>query len=384
MKNLKTTLIAIVLVLAVAFSAYSVGAGGFFKTQKADAASILYNEDTVTSIYNNTSPAVVEIDITQTTNGYFGSSLMQGQGSGFVIDSTGDILTNNHVVDNAATVNVKLSNGSTVKATVLGKDAIHDLALVKVDASAVAGITPLSLGNSDNVKIGQMAIAIGNPYGLDNTVTVGVISGTNRTMSDTSTNLTGMLQTDAALNPGNSGGPLLDASGSVIGINTAIETGTGGVSARGIGFAVPSNIVTGVLNDLKANKTITRPWIGVGISTLDETQAAALKLSLTEGVVVLSVVADGPAAKAGIAVNDVITAIDGTKTTTIQDLQTYVNKKSAGDTVNLTVVRGTDTRSIAVILGERPAATVTTQIPSLPEQVPSIPNMPGRNHRWGN
>lgn len=382
MKNLKTTLIAIVLVLAVAFSAYTIGAGGYFQTQKADAAAVLYNEDTVTSIFNNASPAVVEIYITERISGYFGSSLVEGQGSGFIIDSTGNILTNNHVVDSAATVNVKLSTGATVKAEVLGKDTVHDLALVKVDAAAVTGITPLTLGNSDAAKIGQMAIAIGNPYGLDNTVTVGIISGKNRSMDGSVNNLTGMLQTDAALNPGNSGGPLLDASGSVIGINTAIETDGMGGSARGIGFSVPSNIVASVLDDLKAGKTVTRPWIGVNIRTLDEVQANSLKLAVTEGLLVLSVVADSPAAKAGIVVNDVVTAVDGTKITTSQALQAYVGSKVAGDFITLTVVSGTETKNMAVTLEGRPVAMITEQTPGLPERLPAVPNFPGRSFQW--
>jgi S1-C subfamily serine protease len=381
LKNFKSTLIAIVLVAIVGISAYSIGAGGFFKTQKADAAAVLYNEDTVTSIFNNTAPAVVEIDVTQqSNNGYFGPSVMEGQGSGFLIDSSGNILTNNHVVDGASTVSVKLNSGSTVTATVLGKDAVHDLALIKVDSSAVSGITPLTLGDSSKVKIGQMAIAIGNPYGLDNTVTVGIISGLNRTLSDVNSNMTGMLQTDAALNPGNSGGPLLDANGSVIGINTAVETGTMGGSAHGIGFAVPSDVVSNVLSDLKAGKTVTRPWIGVGIRTLNETVAKQLNLTATAGVVVLSVSTEGPADKAGIQKNDVITKVDGIKVTTTQELQTYVNSKAVGDNVTLTILRGSDTQSVAVTLGERPTATVTSdnsQIPNMPDQMP-FPNFPGR------
>jgi len=288
-------------------------------------------------------------------------------------------------VDSAATVNVKLSTGETVKAEVLGKDAVHDLALVKVDAAAVAGITPLTLGNSDAVKIGQMAIAIGNPYGLENTITVGVISGKNRSMDGSANNLMGMLQTDAALNPGNSGGPLLDATGSVIGINTAIETGGSGGSARGIGFAVPSNIVAGVLDDLKAGKTITRPWIGVNIRTLDEAQAESLNLDVTEGVLIVAVVDDSPAAKAGIAANDVITAVDGTAMTTSQALQTYVSSKAVGDVITLTTVSGTETKSIAVTLEGRPTVTITEQTPALPElpqEMPSFPNFPGRSFQW--
>ena len=380
MKNIKSTILAIVMVVVVAAAAYSVGAGGFWKTEKASAEPVLYSQDTVTSIYEKAAPAVVEINITQQTQGYFGSSVMQGQGSGFLIDKAGYILTNNHVVDGASSVQVKLSNGSSVKAQVLGKDAVHDLALVKVDDSSTANITPLTLGNSDKVKIGQMAIAIGNPFGLDNTVTVGVVSGLNRTLNDVSTSLTGMLQTDAALNPGNSGGPLLDVNGDVIGINTAIETGTMGSGARGIGFAVPANVAAGVLSDLKASKTVARPWLGVSIRALDATQASSLKLSITEGVVVVSAVADGPAAKAGVIANDVVTAINGTRISTSEELQASINSKAVGAVITLTVVRGSDTRNIEVTLGERPASTVTGGIPQLPvqpDQVP-FPNFPKR------
>jgi S1-C subfamily serine protease len=382
LKNIKGTLLAIVLIVVVAIAAYSVGAGEFFKTQKADAAAVLYNEDTVNSIFQNASPAIVEIDITQATNGYFGS-YAEGLGSGFLIDSSGEIITNNHVVDGATTVKVKLNSGSTVSATVLGKDAVHDLALIKVNASDVSGISPLTLGDSSNVKVGQMAIAIGNPYGLDNTVTVGVISGVDRTLSNSSTNLTGMLQTDAALNPGNSGGPLLDAAGSVIGVNTAIETGTMGASARGIGFAVPSDVVSSVLSDLKAGKTVTRPWIGVGIRTLDETLAKELNLSITTGVAILSVSTDSPADKAGIQKNDVITKVNGTKVTTSQALQSFVNTKVVGDVITLTILRGSDTKSIEVTLAERPATTITDQVPQLPNQMP-FPNFPGRGYGKAN
>jgi putative serine protease PepD len=378
LKNIKGTLLAIVLIVVVAIAAYSLGAGGFIKTQKADAAAVLYNEDTVNSIFQNASPAVVEIDITQqTTSGYFGSFYAEGLGSGFLIDSSGNIITNNHVIDGATTVNVKLSSGSTVSAIVLGKDAIHDLALIKVNPSDVSGISPLTLGDSSNVKVGQMAVAIGNPYGLENTVTVGIISGLDRTLSDSSTNLTGMLQTDAALNPGNSGGPLLDANGSVIGINTAIETGTMGSSARGIGFAVPSDVISNVLSDLKAGKTVTRPWVGVGIRTLDATVAKELNLSITTGVAVLSVSPDSPADKAGIQKNDVITEVNGTKVSTSQALQSLVNSKGVGDVITLTILRGSDTKSVEVTLAERPAITVNDQVPQLPNQMP-FPNFPGR------
>ena len=227
-KSLRSKIIAVALVLVIAATGYVAGTG-LFSAKSASADPILYNESTVTSIFTNASPAVVEIDVTSQSSGYFRQFYVQGEGSGIVDRyQPADILTNNHVVEGATSVTVKFKSGNTVTGKVLGTDPVADLAVVSVDASAVSGITPLTLGDSSAVTPGQMAIAIGNPYGLDQTVTVGVISGLNRTIG----NLTGMLQTDAALNPGNSGGPLLDANGAVIGINTAIETGTMGTSAR--------------------------------------------------------------------------------------------------------------------------------------------------------
>ena len=197
MHTLKGKIIAVFVVLFMAAAAFTAGSG-FFSARTASADPILYNEDTVTSIYDNVSPAVVEIDVTQqsTGTGFFGNFVQEGEGSGFLIDTQGHILTNNHVVEGASTVQVKFKDGNTVNATVVGTDAIDDLAIISVDASAVSEITPLTLGDSSAVKPGQMAIAIGNPYGYDNTVTVGVISGVNRTISGS--NYTGMLQTDAA------------------------------------------------------------------------------------------------------------------------------------------------------------------------------------------
>lgn len=240
----KAKIIAALVVLVVAAAAYMAGSAmSMGKTTSAD--TITYNEDTVNSVYTKASPAVVEIDVSQQGSGFFGQSI-QGEGSGMVIDNDGHIVTNNHVVDGATSVTVKFSTGKTVSAKVLGTDAVDDLAVISVDASAVSGITPLTLADSSAVHQGQLAIAIGNPYGLDHTVTVGIISGLNRTVGS----MTGMLQTDAALNPGNSGGPLLNDNGDVIGINTAVEwTNTG---ASGIGFAVPSNVVNKALPSLKA------------------------------------------------------------------------------------------------------------------------------------
>ncbi|MDO8472606.1 MAG: trypsin-like peptidase domain-containing protein [Dehalococcoidia bacterium] len=210
----------------------------------------LYNENTVTALYANVSPSVVEIDVVVQSTSRSGRSLTQSaQGSGFLIDTRGDIVTNNHVVQGATSVQVVFNDGRTVAAKIVSTDATDDLAVISVDPSAVSGMTPLQLADSSAVRPGQMAIAIGSPYGLTDSVTVGVISGVDRSISGS--NMTGMLQTDASINPGNSGGPLLNSSGQVVGINTAIESGS---VATGIGFAVPSNVVSTVVPSLTAGK----------------------------------------------------------------------------------------------------------------------------------
>ncbi len=251
----------------------------------------------------------------------------------------------------------------------LGTDESLDLAVVKVDSGAVAGITHLTLGDSDTLRIGQMAIAIGNPYGLDGTVTVGVISGLNRDIDS----LSGMIQTDAALNPGNSGGPLLDANGAVIGVNTDIQTSTLGSSANGLGFAIPSNTVSSVLADLKAGKSNVTPWLGISGFTLTADKAEQYGLTLEQGVVVAAVVDDSPAQTAGLqaasydvrgnltSTGDVITAVDGQTVATMADLQSYIKSKSAGDTISLAVVRDGSTLNLSVTLAEKPDQQVVTR-----------------------
>jgi S1-C subfamily serine protease len=378
MKSLKSkiivAIIAVIVVFGGAFALANAGVG-----QPASAAP-LFDESTVTSIYNTASPAVVEINITARTSTFFGQSYSeQGQGSGFLIDNQGYIITNNHVVDDATSVTVTFTTGNAVTATVVGKDQADDLALIKVDASTVSGITPLQLTDSSNVRIGQMAIAIGSPYGLENTVTVGVISGVNRTLSTTSSNLTGLLQTDASLNPGNSGGPLLDSSGKVVGVNTAIET-----LASNIGFAVPSNTVSRVLASLKAGQTIVRPWLGIRGLDLNATTAQSLGLNINQGIYVVSVVSNSPAAKAGLVSGstdsngnlnkggDIITGIDGKSYTKIQDLSSYIASKQVGDTVSLAVLRNGESLTLKATLEAWPAETTSSYTPSLPnnQQIP--------------
>ncbi len=398
MSTLKGKILAIVLVLVVAAAAYIVGAGHYLVPSTARAGLALYDQNTVTNVYNAANPAVVEIDMMQSSSFF---SQASGLGSGIVVDSQGYILTNNHVVDGATSITVKLGNGKSVSATVVGTDAIDDLAVVKVDSTAISGITPLTLGDSSQLQPGQMAIAIGNPYGLDDTVTVGVISGLDRILG----NLGGLIQTDAAINPGNSGGPLLvvdsNGQGLVIGINTAIETSPTG--AVGIGFAVPSNVATRVLPSLEAGTTVTRPWIGISGVSITSTLAQQLSLPVTSGVYVVSVTANSPASTAGLIGSsvdasgnpgtggDIITAIDGKSVSSVTDISNYINtSKKVGDAATLTVIRSGNTIQVPVTLGTWPETTTQNGpqiIPQQPYGIPNIPNMPfgnGGRHYRGN
>jgi S1-C subfamily serine protease len=397
MNTLKGKIIAVAAVVVIAGAAYATGAGLLFAPQIAKAQpAVLFSPDTVSSVYNKVSPAVVEIDTTQQGAGVFGGSV-QGQGSGFVVDSNGNILTNNHVVEGSSSVTVKLANGQTVTGKVVGTDSNADLAVVKVDSAAVNGITPVSLLTDPSlIKIGEMAIAIGNPYGLDNTVTVGVVSGLNRSVSGST--LSGMVQTDAAINPGNSGGPLLDASGLVIGINTAIESPTTG--ARGIGFAVPSSTANRELTNLINGQTIVAPWLGISGTSLNATLAGNLTLSVNQGAYVIGVVAGSPAETAGLkggnldttgtpaAGGDVITAVDGKAVVSMTDLSNYISSKNVGDNVTLSVLRSDNTISVQVTLGARPAnlSSNTQPQPGLQPQIPNpgSPVVPGNPVNPGN
>jgi len=378
LKQIKWKILVVITILVVVFSVFSCTAANPTTSNEVSAAS-LFNEDVVTSIYQSAGDAVVEINITQESTGFFGQSTVEeGIGSGFLVDSDGYIVTNNHVVDDASTVEVKLSTGEVLDAEVMGKDAIHDLAVIKVDSSSVAGITPLKLADSNEVIPGQMALAIGNPYGLQNTITVGIISGLNRNIDD----LYNMIQTDAALNPGNSGGPLLNSDGEVVGVNTAIETSSTGYS--GLGFAVPSNTVTKVLDDLKTGQQIQRPWIGISGITITRSNADQIGVDVNSGVYVISVVQDSPAEAAGMVGSqsdssedigtggDVITAVDGKTVTEFADLASYVIGKNVGDTVQLSVIRDGENITVDITLAAMPETTEedTQEDNSMPWQLP--------------
>jgi putative serine protease PepD len=299
------------------------------------------------------SVAYITSQITQSTGGPFGQ-VQQGTatGSGFVVSSDGYVVTNDHVVAGASSVTVKIGDGKTLKAKVVGTDASTDLALLKVDAT---GLTPLALGNSDAVQVGDPAYAIGNPYGLDRTLTTGVISALQRQISSPNGYaIDNVLQTDAAINPGNSGGPLFNGQGQVIGVNSQIETGGSSSDGSeggnvGIGFAIPSNTVKSVVDQLMKSGKVQHAYLGV--STQDTTNGS--------GAVVADVASGGPAASAGLQQGDVITSVDGKAVSGSDAVLAVVDEHAVGDTVQVVVKRDGATKTLSVKLGQRPNSTQT-------------------------
>lgn len=274
---------------------------------------------------------------------------MKGKGSGFIVSKDGYILTNNHVIEGADKITVSLADGRQLDAKIVGKDPTFDLAVIKVTAG---NLPVLPLGDSDALQVGEWVVAIGNPFGLDHTVTVGVISAKNRSIRAGNVSFDGFLQTDAAINPGNSGGPLLDLDGKVVGINTAIIP-----YAQGIGFAIPVNMAKSVIDDLVSYGRVRRGWLGVYVQPLTSDIAQAYGLKVEKGAVVADVVPDSPADKAGIERGFVITKIDGVEINDAQDLVFQIRKRMAGDKIKIEMATSSGKRSITVTLEEIPGQT---------------------------
>jgi S1-C subfamily serine protease len=337
---------------------------------------------TAGDIYKRDAPGVVFVrsQIVQRTQSPFDFGLPQEQqgeatGSGFVVDQAGTILTNAHVVNGATKVTVQFQNKESLDAKVLGKDESTDLALLKVDPAGLK-LAPLTLGSSKGVQVGDPAIAIGNPFGLERTLTTGVISAVQRTIqAPNNFQIDDVLQTDAPINPGNSGGPLIDATGKVIGINSQIATGgSGSQGSVGIGFAVPIDTAKRIIPDLKQSGRVDRGYLGITSATVDKT-LKDLNLPIDHGALVQSVAPGGPADKAGIRAGDlpatldnhpiqlggdIITRIAGKEIRTKDDLQAAVADRKSGDAVKVTLWRASKVKTVEVTLGERPN-TVTNQ-----------------------
>jgi putative serine protease PepD len=334
-------------------------------TTPATSTSPTGTEGSTPDVYAKVSPAIVQITGLTTSQGQQAEVL----GSGIVIDSSGNILTNYHVISGASDITVTLSDEAAVSGQVVGTDPADDLAVVKADFSGV-NLTVANLGDSSQVRIGQSVIAIGNPFGLQETVTEGVISGNDRSLpSQTSKPLVQLFQTDAAINPGNSGGALVDLNGNVVGINTALENPSGQDVFIGIGYAIPINDAKDHLPDMLAGKTIVHARLGASTITVNPALAKTLSLSVNAGAYVVAVDSGGPAAQAGLQAagssganplltpkgGDVIVGADSTTINTSDDLINYIDhNKAPGDSVTLHVVRGSNKIDISVTLAAWP------------------------------
>ena len=279
--------------------------------------------------------------------------IMQGAGSGFVIDPKGLVLTNNHVVDAAVTLRVRLDDGRSYDAEVVGRDPLVDVALLKIKGK-VDNLPYVKLGDSAQMKVGDFVMAIGNPFGLASSVSLGIVSATERRIGAGPYDQ--FIQTDAAINPGNSGGPLFSLKGEVVGMNTAIfsNPSMGGGANIGIGFAVPSNLIKALLPQLEKDGSVTRGWLGVGIQDLTPELAKAMNVPVADGAVITTVNDGSPAKKAGVREDDAVTAIDGEKVPSADAFRRVVALKRPDSTVTLTAYREGKPLDVKVKLGTRP------------------------------
>ncbi len=330
-------------------------------TGVVDFVSLNNYSDTAVFAASKVLPSIVgiKVEYTVTSNFMQGmSQLSQAEGSGIIISNDGYILTNNHIINSsdssvyyevseATKVYVYLYNDETpYEATIIGTDEETDLAVIKIDKK---DLTSAELGDSNSIKIGEFAMAIGNPLGMESSVTSGIISAINRTVTSEDGNSYTLIQTDAAINSGNSGGALVNAEGKVIGINTLKLSGDG---IEGMGFAIPINDTVDIYKQLIDNGKVLRPYIGIGGIDLDEVNAK--HYNLPTGIYIKQIQSNSPASSSDLKTGDIITAIDGTKVNTMDELNQIKNKKNIGDEITLDIYRNGETKQVKITLGEKP------------------------------
>ncbi len=378
----------VVTVSAALVAAAAVGAGGGAATYAAlgsdDSTPAAVRQMTVetpqpaastteslsaSEIYEQTYKGVVEITSTaasQSDGLGQGEQQAQGQGSGFVFNSEGYIVTNDHVVEGAEGASVRFWDGSTYDATIVGADPSTDLAVIKVDAPADL-LVPLTVGDSTQLTVGEGVVALGSPFGLEGTITSGIVSALNRQMtSPNNFTINNSIQTDAAINHGNSGGPLLNGAGEVVGVNTQIKSESGG--SDGIGFAIPASTVSSIVPQIISSGSVEHAYLGVGVASVS--QSIAEELGVPAGAMVTEVREGTPAAQAGLTAaagstmvdgqsfptgGDVITAVDGNAVASGADLQNAIDAKRPGDSVSITYTRNGESTTVQVSLGTRPS-----------------------------
>jgi len=330
----------------------------------AAAAVSLEGENSIRGIVERTGGAVVAIETeSQVQNPWSGredirrffggtafpeqQQTVQGLGSGFIISAAVHFVTNNQGIAGGSSIRVQLlGEEEPLTAKVVGTDEELDLAVLKIETAKQLPVVPL--GNSEQISVGDWVVAIGNPYGLDHTVTMGVISAKGRPLTIEDNHFKNLLQTDASINPGNSGGPLLNLKGEVIGINTAVNT-----AGQGLGFAIPINTVQEVLQQLIDQGKVTRPWLGVSILDMTQEIADYLQMEYIQGVAIAGVVKNSPAAKAGLQQGDIILAINGQKVTKSEEVTNLVGKSKIGDTIQLKIIRNKAEQTITATLAEK-------------------------------
>ncbi|MGK2956202.1 MAG: S1C family serine protease [Solirubrobacterales bacterium] len=398
--SFRTTLLTAVLgglvVAVLGFGAVSTGLIGKNETTTktiATASPVASNEDQglVNQIYERDGAGVGFITASgvQEESSAFdpygqGEGSGTATGSGFLIDKEGHMVTNNHVVSGASEVSVTFGDSDTqYDAEIVGTDESTDLALLKVDAPSDA-MQPLAIGSSEEMKVGDPVVAIGNPFGLDRTVTTGIVSALQREIQSTNDfSISNVIQTDASINPGNSGGPLINTDGEVIGVNSQIATGGSSSGSVGIGFAIPSDTVKSVVEQLKEDGDVQHAFLGISGATLNPEIADALNLDLESGILIQDLTEGGPADEAGVkggdtAVTiegvkvltggDVITEVNGEEVTSMEEVVALINESKVGDDIDLTLDRDGETTEATVTLGERPDDTTTEEAPEPTEQ----------------